>query len=441
MAFFSLIIYTALIYIRPQDIFPEMEGLPVVRIMATVAVFFAFMENKFNLGKLFSNDHAKYMVYFSVATVASHLSVFNVTRSWNAAIFMGQIVLLYLLIINLLDTVNKVKTYTAVLVILTVILSFQGIQQFHTGVGWGGQTAFIETLERDDDGEILRSIIRVRGIGIFEDPNDYGQALVMAIPLLFTLVYGYGANFFVKLLSIASLSSLLYTVYLTNSRGGYVAIMGIFATYFLLKYGAVKGVTPGTIAIVLLILVGPSRAGSLFTMDSSGRGRVEAWSAGIQMLKTHLFFGVGKDNFTEYHERTAHNTFVLTFAETGLFGSYAWIGLFYAYFKDIFRVRQIKDLKDPDNIKRIHEALLVSMIGFLTGAFFLSRTWVPIPYMWIALGSAVSRILQKDNPGIKAPFKVADVTRIFLYTLLGILFVYVNILVLRTFPVQGAGEE
>jgi hypothetical protein len=38
-------------------------------------------------------------------------------------------------------------------------------------------------------------------------------------------------------------------------------------------------------------------------------------------------FGVSYNSFTDHHERTTHNSFVLCFAELGLLGYFTWLAL------------------------------------------------------------------------------------------------------------------
>ena len=59
--------------------------------------------------------------------------------------------------------------------------------------------------------------------------------------------------------------------------------------------------------------------------DESNAGRLDAWSAGLGMFRQQPFFGVGYNMFTDHNEITAHNSFVLCFAELGLFGYFIWL--------------------------------------------------------------------------------------------------------------------
>jgi O-antigen ligase len=60
---------------------------------------------------------------------------------------------------------------------------------------------------------------------------------------------------------------------------------------------------------------------------ADGADRLEAWANGLEMFKSAPLFGIGFNGFTDYHEITAHNSFVLCLAELGLLGSTLWVAM------------------------------------------------------------------------------------------------------------------
>ncbi len=108
------------------------------------------------------------------------------------------------------------------------------------------------------------------------------------------------------------------------------------------------------------------------------------------MLKSHPTFGVGAGNFTDHHPAlTAHNSFVLCFAELGLVGYFIWVALLVLTYKGLGQA--VKDLPPPAEEHRYAALLRSSLVGFLTCAWFLSRTYQPALYFILAL--CVSRRL------------------------------------------------
>ena len=61
---------------------------------------------------------------------------------------------------------------------------------------------------------------------------------------------------------------------------------------------------------------------AISSKEQSAAERIEAWSVGLELLKWRPLFGAGYGNFTDHHHLTAHNSFVLCFAELGLNDAY-----------------------------------------------------------------------------------------------------------------------
>jgi O-antigen ligase len=118
---------------------------------------------------------------------------------------------------------------------------------------------------------------------------------------------------------------LLWTTYLTHSRGGLIALAAI-SLFAARKF---IGTTPSMIlsAVLVIAMLALDFTGGRGISASDGADRLEAWASGLEMFKSAPLFGIGFGNFTDYHEVTAHNSFVLCLAELGLIGSTLWIGL------------------------------------------------------------------------------------------------------------------
>ena len=140
------------------------------------------------------------------------------------------------------------------------------------------------------------------------------------------------------------------------------------------------------------------------------------------MLKSHPLTGVGYDQYTEYHYAVAHNSFVHTFAELGLIGAFIFLGMFYWYFKGLALI--------PDSNKEFlpwRRALIVSAIGMLACAWFLSRQYVAVFYVLLAMGaSAVHLNVPLESRG-KLETSPKDLVIIATLTVFGVLFVYFSI--------------
>ena len=70
------------------------------------------------------------------------------------------------------------------------------------------------------------------------------------------------------------------------------------------------------------------------------------------MLKAQPILGVGYGQFVDHHPLTAHNSLVLCFAETGLLGSFFWVGLFVVTVLELQRVKSLRGDEPLDDIAR-----------------------------------------------------------------------------------------
>jgi O-antigen ligase len=109
----------------------------------------------------------------------------------------------------------------------------------------------------------------------------------------------------------------------------------------------------------------------------------------------------------EDYFRTAHNSFLLAAVETGLIGLFFWIGLVYFAFKGLSLVQ-----KNDISLKPYALGLQAGLIGFLVAAFFLSRTYITLPYIIFALSAALFNITKEKLVVLENRFTFQDIRNI-----------------------------
>jgi hypothetical protein len=182
-----------------------------------------------------------------------------------------------------------------------------------------------------------------------------------------------------------------YGVFLTRSRGGLLALLVVVAIALARQMG--KVVATVLLAVVLTAGVAINFTGGrdAASTSESTRGRMDAWSEGLQMLKEQPLLGVGYGQFLEHHTLTAHNSLVLCFAETGLIGYFFWLALVTTTFWELRELRSSPGTDDFDvQLRQWAGILQVALIGLLVAAMFLSRTFVPMLYLALGLVVALS---------------------------------------------------
>src|ERR1039457_1336246 len=122
------------------------------------------------------------------------------------------------------------------------------------------------------------------------------------------------------------------------------------------------------------------------------------------MYRSNPILGVGFRNFTEHHDLTAHNSFVLCFAELGAVGYFFWLALLIVAILQLEQVRQCKDDgRGGDVLRRQARVLIPSFAGMLAAAFFLSRSYNPVLFLLVGLAFALYEIAGQGGHSVYLP--------------------------------------
>ena len=426
--FLFLLVYLTLVIIRPQD-YPAMAdspGFPLQSLtLAAAAGIWMFSGRK-------SFAAPQYLL------VAAFLLVAMISKAVNGwpggALFVFAVfaptILAYTLIANMADTRQRLEIVMAVLTICASILALHGVEQAATGVGWTG----VE----------LSQGTRIQYVGIFNDPNDLGLLFVMCLPMAIYLSGRGGLMGLRRLFWLALAGLLLYGCYLTNSRGTMLAVLVMLGVFARFRYGIFTAGILGSAALAGLMML-PSRMQEMDVEEESAMGRVESWYEGVHMFFQHPVFGIGAGNYGDYNEITAHNSFVLVLAELGIVGFTLFLAIVgYSFRMTLAPLRRGDDIIDdvppevPDDValaqwrkdRSLTFSLLLSLCGFFTAAFFLSRAYVAILYFLVALVVANYARLRTEYPSLPVFSLDRDLLRWPAYAVIGVIIIFVMVKVL-----------
>jgi putative inorganic carbon (HCO3(-)) transporter len=414
MSFIALLLYFFCTFIRPQDWVAGFFEMPVINILANTTLGLVILEKlatrKFEIVKVPQN-WLLLGFYFSILfSHIPHTYFEGLQLSFWAFL---PIFILFYIILNAINTELKLKISLWFIVLMVLILVPQGVYQLQHGYGWGGQEI---TFDPD------RKEYRINWIGIFNDPNDLALIFVVAFGIVISFVFG-KSNFLAKVVNVFFSIVLFYGIFLTNSRGGLLALLATIYFFFvrITRKFTVGGIIGG-VATAAIFAVGPSRIGIINTSEDSANSRIELWYEGVQMFKSNPIFGVGHGMFMDQVAQTAHNSFVLVFSELGFVGFFFWVGLIYASFKCLSYVQD-----NDERLKTYSIGLQSSLVGFCAAAFFLSRAYMILPYLLFAFSGAMAGIVQQKRQDQGVQFTKKDARNVF-FICVGI-FIAVMILI------------
>lgn len=414
-----ILVYLVLTVIRPQDYVPALNGtmlLPLALGAATLLWLFGGT-------KRFDQPQYPLLVAFLLAGVMSRAFNDGMAAGLDQLQAFAPTLVAFVVLANAVDRPQRVRTTMTVLVLSTVVLAIHGVLQSRHGVTWTGVPLSVDN--------------RIQYVGIFQDPNDLGLLFVSVMPMA---LYLSGAGGLRRLFWLACAVLLVYGVYLTKSRGTMLALAAIFGVYVWHRRGLLPAGVLGFAALVVLKLLSP-RMEELGADEESAFGRVDAWYTGLHLLLEHPLFGVGVGNFTDYNYLTAHNSFVLAMAETGIVGYVPWLAfLCYGMWMALTVVRH---RPDPERLaadataaldwRRDHAvglALLLMQVGFLAAAFFLSRSYIVLLYLLQALVVGYYTDVQERFPDLPRFALSRDLLRWPLLAVASIMVMFVVVRVL-----------
>lgn len=416
MAYLLALLYLACIYLRPAEIVPGWETFPFAACIAAVSALCMAGSLVLRPRRFWNLPQDWFVLGFLVAVVVSNAAWGWMSGAVEALLAIAPAIFCYFLLRGAVETPRQLRWVGYTLLALTLFHAANGIVQFHTGIGLGGVVP-VEAHPLDADEEADAETRRIRGTGIFNDPNDLALTLVVMVPFLVGPLIRRATQMSVRVGAFVLLLPILIALYYTNSRGGMLGLAAALLPYGYRRFGRFVGLVTSGAGLALLIFLGPSRMAQLDASESSAQNRVQSWAEGLQMFKSHPLFGVGFGRYTEFNELVAHNSFVHTLGELGLLGSFCFVGMGYCFF--------INTSRAIGEHGGWGEDLWQSGLGLAVCAMFLSRQYSVVLFVWLALSGGYVQVMTSLEP--PAPRLSLQLTRIAAITAGGVLSTYVMV--------------
>lgn len=337
------------------------------------------------------------------------------------------------LIFNLLVTRIAFERAIWGLLIVGVALStltvYQEITRTYDNNYWGfAQSAVRQISTTMED--------RARAFGTVNDPNYFGQLLLVLAPLAVWAILN-GRTWLGKTFGIAALLLLLSAIGLTFSRGAYlgaVIVLVVYAMYLRLdaRYllvlpliGALLYVAPpefrarfGTLEEVM---PGVTNAGAY--NDGSIQGRSVKAEIAFVMLADNLIFGVGRGNYRFHYrdyiqeiegagsntERDAHSLYLEVAAEQGIVGFAVFAGLILTVWGRLRVAERLFAAAGERRMAALSVAVKVGFLGYLVTSLFLHGAY---GYMfWLQVGMAVALVVIAQREATQRPSQSVQVAQ------------------------------
>ncbi|WP_022941053.1 O-antigen ligase family protein [Psychromonas hadalis] len=245
---------------------------------------------------------------------------------------------------------------------------------------------------------------------VLGDPNDLALVLMFPVAFACSLLFTKNVGWFNKVLAVSSVVVLFLAIIATQSRGGLLGMLSIFAVFGYRKIHSKTLFFTLIVfaAIILFVFAGISeRASGGATeagIDASAMGRLYAWEAAFGMALHNPFSGVGLNNFyANYYyysshwdglNHAVHSTWFGVLAETGFLGLSIFVACIVLLIKSaITSLRRIEahlSMVTPA-VYGAAQAVFAGLIGTIVSATFLTQGFTWPLYILAALVIAIAQ--------------------------------------------------
>ena len=338
-----------------------------------------------------------WVLMFALVIGICAVTSISLEESRNIALLMIAFVLSYFVVINTIENKKQFKFILYVFSIAAVITAFYGLYQYMFGDLYS--QAWLDKEMFED--------IKMRVYSTFENPNVYGEYLILAIPIIVGLLWT-EKGIFKKLFWLGSLGVTMLALALTFSRGcwlGIILAIGLLAIMIDRRF-----ILLGIVALLFLPFVLPesiiNRFLSIGNMgDSSTSYRVYIWMGTLAMLADYWFSGIGLGitsfntiypiySYNNISAPHSHNLYLQLVVEFGIVGLIVFLGMLYNFYKET-----IISICKKKNI--LTSSLIAGVSGFMLQSMF-DHTWynyrvVLIFWIIIAFGLVSTKVSKSDE--------------------------------------------
>lgn len=389
LAFALFQLVTATLFLRPAELFSWMGELPLyeVMILGTLALTAGSAEPHFRWRSLARQPITLCAVALLPAIVASHATHVYLSGLADSVPDFLKTLVYFTLVITVVNSPTRLKAFLANVALCTSVMVALCLLDYWKVWDFEFIVHLVDIHGHDEEGNALL-FERMRGTGIFQDPNDLAMVIVAGsvLTLYFLTDKSLGA---LRWLWCCSLVIFAAAMLETESRGGLLAGCVAVLTLACFRFGPKFATVIGVLAIASLpVLAG--RAGQFdLSGGSTGHERIEMWREGFAALKSPDFlFGVGQGMYAEIAGLVAHNSFIHAYVELGIAGGTLFFGCWYFAGLQLYRMGQLPEPVWHPELVRMRPFIAALLAGWCMSMTSLSRCYVVPTFMVVGIAAA-----------------------------------------------------
>jgi putative inorganic carbon (hco3(-)) transporter len=416
----GLLLFTAVLFLRPQDQIKPLEIFHLAEVFALISIA-GLVTGRLarRLPVSVFTPEIGGIIAFGLAMIASIPMSIWPGGSVNVLTDVGiKVFLIFVLLVNTLDRPERLDQLTFMMVVLSGYLSVLGVFDAVRGVHMV-------------EGDRLRGPVG----GMFDNPNDFALALVAVLP--FALLWMFrDVPLWKRGIAAGSALAMMASIVFTRSRGGMLGLAAMIALLVVRSIRFKPSVAAATLVGVLAGLpLAPAsfwdRMVSIVDADKDPTGsrqaRIDLMKEAWQVYLEHPVVGIGLGQFVNYDPedrvqawRVTHNALLEVATELGTLGLVPFL---YLLWRGATATRTARRLllpaaprrwrrrarspavlsKDDESLVATATALGPSLAGWFVSSFFASVALGWTIYYLLALAAATRDLAQARLAANDAP--------------------------------------
>ena len=320
-AFTWTLIFTAVLFLRPQDLFPPLEVLHLAEVSALiglVSLVVGRLAQRQPITRI-TPEFAGVLAFGAIILLTAPFSIWPGGAVSTFTDLYLKVTLVYLLAVNALISPKRLERMTWLLVLVIGFLAFRAVFDYARGVN------------------MISRGTRVRGSvgGLMENPNDLALHMVVFLPLAVFMAMRPGSP--IKRLVAAGVAfCMLGAIVASGSRGGFLgfAAMALVLAVFAVRQRPAAAVVGLFVVMCSLPLVPDQYWYRIASITDESKDDYETSAArkrlygeAIDAFVENPIWGVGAGQFKDYKPQArveawheTHNVWLQVASELGVLG-------------------------------------------------------------------------------------------------------------------------
>jgi O-antigen ligase len=402
LGFALFLVLNAVLFVRPAEIVPALLGLEIYLAVISACLFFSFpvVLEQLMPRSLESRPITVCVLGLLLAVVLSQLSHFRFDKALEYGWDFCKTILYYLLFVGLITTSGRLRTFLRCFVLFASAVAALAVLQYHGVISLPNLNPIKDTMKNAATGR-EGAILRLRGSGIFQDPNEL--SVLMGVSIVLSLYWLTDRrSLLLRVVMPGSLLLFGYALSLTQSRGGMLALLAGLGVFLQIRFGWLKSLLLGMALLPLLAVFSGRQTDFSATAEGTGQERIQIWSDGLVLFRQAPLFGIGIHQYDREVGLVAHNSYIHAFAELGLLGGSCFVSAFALAVESFYRLGAAgRRILDPE-LRRLYPYLFGFLTVYVVGMMSLSLCYIIPTYTVLAL-TCVFRRLADTSPALPAP--------------------------------------